>query len=821
MPDTAPRPVVAAPAPRPAAGTEVLGPMSGSGYRTPPTLVRRGDGQMVQLSPLLAALLSAIDGERGPEEIADEVEAHHGRSVHPDDVAALLTAKLVPLGLVELGGGPAPELRRSDPLLGLRGRIQLAGPERTEALARPFRWLFRPAVVGVVLTTFAAFSAWVVLRHGLGTAIDDAIADPMLLLGVIALVLASGAFHELGHAAACSYGGARPRAMGAAVYLVWPAFYTDVTDSYRLDRRGRLRVDLGGLYFNAVFTVATGAAWLATGTEALLVLVPVQLLQMARQLVPIVRFDGYHILADLVGVPDLFARIRPTIARALPGRRVEGPNPLTPRAQAVVVTWVAVVVPFLLGSLGLLLWNLPGIVTELAALPAGPVGAVRRQPVDRAGRRRHPRRRRHGHRGLPAGQRGVPDHPHRPPLRDPLLAGDRGPPRRARREPRPRRHRAGRRRGADLRPARPCAGRPGRERGRRGGHRARRRPGSQHADSPIRPRPPRRPASPSPAPAPQTAPAPAPGSTTQPVAVAVASEPVTSEVVRPLATVRSAWPFSFPRPGLPGPGGNQAMAVGTVDGATQVALATSLHWLEDQPMRNRNEAYAFAQCLDCRTVAAAFQIVAASGRVATAIPENIAVSVNERCDRCVTGAVAVQLAVTLVEQPPQQVKAQVNRIVQRVNGLRGQLRNGSLDEVLAELESARSEALALLDPWIVDAADQVEDDEPVPEEADSPSDALGAPEDEPADEPASTPAPDPGTMDDVDVTAEEGDATGGASDPEPAPEEGGTDDADAAAVDEAPPAEPDEPVATEDGSNTDATSVEEGDPGTDATIAEG
>ena len=48
-----------------------------------------------------------------------------------------------------------------------------------------------------------------------------------------------------------------PGVMGAGLYLVWPAFYTDVTDSYRLGRAGRLRTDLGGLYFNAIVVVAT------------------------------------------------------------------------------------------------------------------------------------------------------------------------------------------------------------------------------------------------------------------------------------------------------------------------------------------------------------------------------------------------------------------------------------------------------------------------------------------------------------------------------------------------------------------------------------
>ena len=43
---------------------QLIGEMAGSGYRVPPSLVRRGDGQTVQLTPLLYALLESIDGER-------------------------------------------------------------------------------------------------------------------------------------------------------------------------------------------------------------------------------------------------------------------------------------------------------------------------------------------------------------------------------------------------------------------------------------------------------------------------------------------------------------------------------------------------------------------------------------------------------------------------------------------------------------------------------------------------------------------------------------------------------------------------------------
>ena len=119
--------------------------------------------------------------------------------------------------------------------------------------------------------------------------------------------------------------------MGGGLYLVFPAFYTEVSDSYRLDRRGRLRVDLGGLYFSAVFAVGAFGLWALTGTDALLLVVAVQMVQMVRQLPPIIRADGYHIVSDLVGVPDLFAHIKPTLLAAIPfrGRKRRG------HAQAV------------------------------------------------------------------------------------------------------------------------------------------------------------------------------------------------------------------------------------------------------------------------------------------------------------------------------------------------------------------------------------------------------------------------------------------------------------------------------------------------------
>jgi putative peptide zinc metalloprotease protein len=153
--------------------------------------------------------------------------------------------------------------------------------------------------------------------------------------------------------------------MGAGIYMVWPAFYTDVTDAYRLDRRGRLRTDLGGVYFNCIFTIATAAAYFVTRFEPLLAIVLVQHIEMVHQLLPFLRLDGYYIVADLTGVPDMFSRVRPVLASLLPWRW-RNPDPrvqeLKVWARAAVTAWVLLTIPILLYLYGMLVVNLPRIL---------------------------------------------------------------------------------------------------------------------------------------------------------------------------------------------------------------------------------------------------------------------------------------------------------------------------------------------------------------------------------------------------------------------------------------------------------------------------
>ena len=280
-----------------AAGVELLGPVHGSGYRDGAALVRRADGQMVQLGPLMYGLLECVDGRRSLDELAAATSDRLGRRLDADQVRTL-AEKLAAQGLLAGTESAAPP--RANPLLALRWKVLVTNPAITRRLIAPVTFLFRPWLLWPVLVAFTAVCWFVLIEKGVAGATAEAFSSPGLLLLVFALAVLSAGAHELGHAAACRYSGAEPGGMGMGLYLVWPAFYTDVTDAYRLDRRGRLRVDLAGLYFNAVVAVLTMAVWLVVRRDALLLLVALQLLQMVRQLSPVVRADGCHILADVM-----------------------------------------------------------------------------------------------------------------------------------------------------------------------------------------------------------------------------------------------------------------------------------------------------------------------------------------------------------------------------------------------------------------------------------------------------------------------------------------------------------------------------------------
>ena len=353
-------------------GVELLGPVTGSGLTQVTCLVRRHDGQVIQLSELLNLILAKAEGDQTTTELAARVSTAYGRELTAEGLDLLIDAKLKPLGLISaepegaLEPAPATPLPKADPLLALRLRGTLLPASTVRRIAAALSPVYAPVVVIAAILGLVAMDIHLFITADAVAALDQVIIRPVEFLFLYALLTTGAIIHEIGHATACHYGGARPGKIGVGLYLVFPAFFTNVTDSYRLGRAGRLRTDLGGLYFNTLCVLAAGIGYLLGGNGLLLLVVILMQLQMMQQLPPIIRLDGYYVLADLAGVPDLFNRVGPVLRGLRPGATKDPRlTELRTTARWIVTIWVITVVPLLVFALAWTLWTLPVVVPRI------------------------------------------------------------------------------------------------------------------------------------------------------------------------------------------------------------------------------------------------------------------------------------------------------------------------------------------------------------------------------------------------------------------------------------------------------------------------
>ncbi len=168
------RPVEGAPLNQ-AEGVELLGSVHGCGYRDGAALVRRADGQMVQLGQLMYGLLECVDGQRDAPALAEALSERLGRRVQPEHVVRL-AQKLAAQGLLAGTEGQAPP--RSNPLLALRWKVLVTDPKWTKRLTTPFGPLFRPWVMWPVIAGFGGVFWFVLIHKGVASATSQAFKHP-------------------------------------------------------------------------------------------------------------------------------------------------------------------------------------------------------------------------------------------------------------------------------------------------------------------------------------------------------------------------------------------------------------------------------------------------------------------------------------------------------------------------------------------------------------------------------------------------------------------------------------------------------------------
>jgi putative peptide zinc metalloprotease protein len=129
--------------------------------------------------------------------------------------------------------------------------------------------------------------------------------------------------HELGHALTCRHFGGECHEIGILLLVFTPCLYCNVSDAWLFPNRWqRIAVSAAGIVVEIVLAAACLIVWWFTAPGLLnsLLLNLVVICSVNTLLFngnPLMRFDGYYVLADWLGVPNLAQQ-----SRALLGDRV-------------------------------------------------------------------------------------------------------------------------------------------------------------------------------------------------------------------------------------------------------------------------------------------------------------------------------------------------------------------------------------------------------------------------------------------------------------------------------------------------------------------
>ncbi len=309
--------------------------------------------QSHRVSPHDYTVLASIDASQTLGETFDGLKAHGDVAADQEQDFFEFVFSLHRLGFLHLPISDDRQLyqryqarqraRRWKSILGILFlQIPLCNPDAFLGRTLPAaRWLFTRTFFLVWLCLVgAAASVAAANWRSLAEPINGLLAAgnlPVLWLTLIGLKV----FHEFGHAYACKRFGGHVPEMGAYLILFTPCAYVDATAAWGFPRRiERLIVSLAGVYVELAIAAVAVFVWALTG-PSLLNSVAYNVIFLASSVTllfninPLMRYDGYYVLSDLLEIPNLRQRASDYV-HAVAKRLTLGlrdPNPPAPLAE--------------------------------------------------------------------------------------------------------------------------------------------------------------------------------------------------------------------------------------------------------------------------------------------------------------------------------------------------------------------------------------------------------------------------------------------------------------------------------------------------------
>jgi len=230
-------------------------------------------------------------------------------------------------------------------------RFALFDPNTTlNNLYQKLEWMFRPWIGFALFALFAIalmqlIPNWALFRYELATV---EIFSPFYALMFMLIYPAMKLIHEFSHGLILKHFRGETHEMGIALMVLLPIPYVDATTSSLLpNKRDRILVSAGGILVELSFAAIATIVWVNSSgllhDAALLVMLIGGLSTVLFNANPLLKFDGYFILADYVEIPNLAQRskkyLQAQLSRVLYKIDVEHDEPNDTKEKYILLSY--------------------------------------------------------------------------------------------------------------------------------------------------------------------------------------------------------------------------------------------------------------------------------------------------------------------------------------------------------------------------------------------------------------------------------------------------------------------------------------------------
>jgi putative peptide zinc metalloprotease protein len=273
------------------------------------------------------ALLEMLDGRTSLEQLKDQFEDRFPpRRITVDELSRFI-ATLHRSGLVigdRPGQGPQLFERRRQRIWRewmawlsniMSMRFRGIDPDRILAWLDPwFGWLFSPPAIAAALVFVASAVLLVLVNFDVFRAKLPEFHQFFAAGNWLYLAVALGVtkiLHEFGHGLSCKHYGGECHEMGMMLLVFTPCLYCDVSDSWMLPNKWkRAAIGAAGMYVEVIIaSIATYLWWNSHPGVFNQLCLDVMFVSSVSTILfnanPLLRYDGYYILSDVLEIPNL------------------------------------------------------------------------------------------------------------------------------------------------------------------------------------------------------------------------------------------------------------------------------------------------------------------------------------------------------------------------------------------------------------------------------------------------------------------------------------------------------------------------------------